>query len=590
MSPRRGSARRDQDRSSGGDRMGKAIRLVIVGGVAGGASAAARARRVNEDADIVLLERGPEISFANCGLPYHIGGEIRDRRRLLVQTPEGMRRRFRVDVRTRSEAVAIDRSRKEVKVRDLDHGRDHVLPYDKLILSPGAEPIRPPIPGVDLPQVHCLRSLQDMDAIMLRLAKDPARSAVVIGGGYIGLEMTEALVRRGLRVTLVEMAPQVMSSLDPEMAAPLHHHLTHQGVDLRLGRPVTAFALQDGRLRVSLGPQEEVEGHLAILSVGVRPEVMLARASGLEVGENGGVRVDDRMRTSDPDIFAVGDVVETPEFVSGRWGVVPLAGPANRQGRIAADNAMGRDSVYRGTQGTAICKVFDLAAGTTGLNEKALRRLGRPYEKVFLHPASHAGYYPGAFPLSLKLLFEPGSGRVLGAQAVGADGVDKRLDVLSVAVRSGLTVFDLEHLELCYAPPFGSAKDPVNYAGFIAANVLRGDVAQCHVADVLARRPEQGLLDVRTTGEAAAGTIPGSLNIPLDELRDRLGELDRGREWLVFCQVGMRGYLACRVLAQRGVACRNLSGGYTTYLAVTLPAAVPVASPGESQQDSGERP
>ena len=566
-------------------------RILIVGGVAGGASAAARARRLSEDAQIILLERGEFVSFANCGMPYHIGQTIKERDRLLVQTPQGLSRRYNIEVRTRTEVVRIDRQRRQVIVRDLASGKEQAEPYDELILSPGAEPIRPPIPGVGSPRVLTLRSLADMDAIKKVVdglpaggSQAPAVRAVIVGGGYIGLEMAEALRGRGLAVTLVELTNQVFGVIDPEMAAPVHQQLTQHGVDLRLGTSVTGFS-DDGRaLQVLLSTGETIECGLAILSVGVRPEVALAREAGLAIGQCGGIVVDEHMRTGDEHIYAVGDAVEVTDLVGRHQAHIPLAGPANRQGRIAADNALGRDSVYRHSQGTAICKVFDLAVGMTGLSEKALKRLGRPYEKVYVHPASHASYYPGASPISLKLLFDPASGKVLGAQAVGTSGVDKRIDVLAVAIRAGMTVLDLQDLELCYAPPYGSAKDAVNYAGFVASNAIKGDVKLCHAADALSPRDDQKLLDVRTPAEVAAGTIPGAINIPLDELRSRLGELPRDKELLAFCQVGLRGYLACRILQQNGFKCRNLSGGYKTYAhaaAAVVAAPVKPTTPGD---------
>ncbi len=545
--------------------MGQRKRIVIVGGVAGGASAAAKARRISEEAEIVLFERGGDISFANCGLPYHVGGIIKDRVRLLVQTPQAMRQRFAIDVRTRSEVIRINRQAKTVVVHDKAKDTQYEQPYDALILSPGAEPVRPPIPGADHKRVFTLRSLADMDAIKAVVDAGGPKSAVVVGGGYIGLEMTEVLVHRGLAVSLVELESQVMGPIDPEMATPLHEHLRLQGVDLCLGNSVTAIQDRDGQLEAQLSTGRVIPCGLVILAVGVRPEVKLAAEAGLTIGQRKGIVVDDHMRTSDPDIYAVGDAVEVQDLVGGFPTVIPLAGPANRQGRIAAINALGGDAVYERTQGTAICKVFDLAVGMTGLSEKALKRAGLAYEKVYVHPANHAGYYPGATQLSLKLLFDPETGKILGAQCVGAEGVDKRIDVLAVAIRAGMTVYDLEKLELAYAPPFGSAKDAVNYAGFVAANVLRKEARICHVADVVNPGPKQLLLDVRTVPEVQQGTIPGSVHIPLDELRSRLGELPKDKEALVFCQVGLRGYLACRILSQNGLACRNLSGGYKTY-------------------------
>jgi len=542
-------------------------RIVIVGGVAGGASAAARARRLSEEAEIVLFERGRNVSFANCGLPYHIGGVIPERKSLLVQTADGLRKRYNIDVRIRHEVLKIDRAARQVVVRDIESGQEFTQPYDALILSPGAEPVRPPIP-MSGGRVMTLRSLEDMDRIKQVVdAADPGR-AVVVGGGYIGLEMAEALRERKIETTLVELLPQVFAIADPEMVVPLHQQLRQNGVDLRLGQSVKAVRQGEGdRLNVELSTGESIEAGLVILAVGVKPESQLAREAGLEIGSAGGIVVDEHMRTNDENIFAVGDVVESTHIVSGQRGLMPLAGPANRQGRIAADNALGRPSVYRGGQGTAVCKVFDLTIGLTGLTEKQLVRAKLPYEKVYVHPSSHAGYYPGAVPVSLKLLFDPNDGRILGAQAVGARGVDKRIDVIAVAQRAGLTVRDLTDLELSYAPPYGSAKDPVNYAGYVAANVLDGDAVLAHYAEATNPRADQVLLDVRTEAEVKAGTIPGSLHIPVDELRGRLGELPRDKEIIAFCQVGLRGYIACRMLSQHGFRCRNLTGGYKTYVA-----------------------
>jgi NADPH-dependent 2,4-dienoyl-CoA reductase/sulfur reductase-like enzyme/peroxiredoxin family protein/TusA-related sulfurtransferase/rhodanese-related sulfurtransferase len=538
-------------------------KIVIVGGVAGGASAAARARRLSEEAEIILLERGPYVSFANCGLPYHIGGEIADRDRLLVTTPEQLRARFKLDVRTRSEVTAIDRAKKEVEIKNLESGEVYRESYDTLILSPGAHPVHPPVPGIDNPNVLSLSNMEDMDRIIK--AMDGKSHATIIGGGYIGLEMAEALRRRKIATTLIQRPAQVMNLADPEMVSILHQELKINGVELRLGTSVTVFADTENGLKLTLSSGETLETGLAILAIGVKPETGLAKAAGLELGPRGGIKVNDRMQTSDANIYAVGDAVEVIDFVTRQPALIPLAGPANRQGRIAADNIFGRDSRYKDTQGTAICKVFNLAIGMTGLSEKAAKRAGIAYEKIYVHPASHASYYPGAAPLSIKMLFDPQSGKVLGAQAVGSDGVDKRIDVFAVAIRAGLTVFDLEELELSYAPPYGSAKDPVNFAGFVAANALRGDVKLCHAEDVVNPAPHQKLLDIRTPAEAAAGTIPDAINIPIDELRDRLGELSKEKEYLAFCKVGQRGYLACRILTQNGFKCRNLSGGYTTY-------------------------
>ncbi len=432
-----------------------------------------------------------------------------------------------------------------------------------LVLSPGAAPVRPPIPGIDHSAVLTLRNLEDMDRIIQRL--EGKKSAAVIGGGYIGLEMAEALREKKLRTTLIELAPQVMGPADPEMATVLHQELRLFGVDLRLGTSVTAFEASGDGVDLILSDGIRLTTDLVILAIGVKPETTLAREAGLELGTTGGIKVDERMQTSDPAIYAVGDAVEVVDFATQKPALIPLAGPANRQGRIAADTIFGRSSSYKQTQGTAICKVFNMAIGMTGLSEKMAKRHGIAYEKVYVHPASHASYYPGSHPISLKLLFDPQTGKILGAQAVGADGVDKRIDVLAVAIRAGLTVYDLEEMELSYAPPYGSAKDPVNYAGFVAANLLRGDAAICHANEVVHPADNQKLIDVRNPEEVAAGTIPGAKNIPLGNLREQLATLDKGREYLVFCQVGLRGYLACRILAQNGFQCRNLSGGYKTY-------------------------
>ncbi len=536
------------------------MRILIVGGVAGGASAAARARRLSETAEIVLFERGPHISFANCGLPYHIGGVIPERGKLLVQTPASLGQRFDLDVRVMTEVIAIDRAAKEVVARNLRTGKETRERYDALILSPGAEPIRPPLPGFDEPRVMGLRNLPDMDRILEAAAKAQLQRALVVGGGFIGIEVAEALRERGLRVTLVERETQVMAPVDPEMATPLHDELQRHGVDLRLGTAVNAFRGGE-HLEAELSDGTTLDVDFAVLAIGVRPEARLAREAGLELGARGGIRVDDHMRTSDLAIWAVGDAVEVTDFVTGDATLIPLAGPANRQGRIAAENILGRATRYAATQGTAIVKVFGLTLGATGLSEKALKRAGRPFQKVYLHPASHATYYPGAHAISLKLLFEPGTGKILGAQAVGADGVDKRIDLLAMALRAGMTVFDLEDQELCYAPPYGSAKDPINMAGFVAANVLRGDTALWEPEE-LPLKVDQVLLDVRTLQEHQNGTIPGAAHLSVDEIRDREDELDPAKEYLVFCQVGLRGYLAARQLTLRGYRARNLSGGY----------------------------
>lgn len=539
--------------------------IVIIGGVAGGASAAARIRRLSEEAEITMFERGEHISFANCGLPYHIGGDIPDRDSLLIQTPKQMNKRYRINVRTFCEVTAINRAAKNLSVRDTKSGNQFTEKYDYLIMSPGAEPVRPAIKGIESKRVLTLRNLQDMDKIQSAVSQNQNLPVVLVGAGYIGLEMTEALSKKGLKVILIELAKQVFIPADPEMTAPLQQQLEMQGIDLRLGTSITSINEKPESLELILSNGESISCGSVIMAIGVKPEVKLASAAGLKIGATGGIAVDEHMRTSDPNIFAVGDAVEFPHLLNGNPVLIPLAGPANRQARIAVDNIFGRNSTYKSTQGTAICKVFDTAIAMTGISEKLLKKLGMKYEKIYVHPASHASYYPGAAQMSLKLIFAPDSGKILGAQAVGPDGIDKRIDILAVAIRGGLTVQDLTEQELCYAPPFGSAKDPINYAGFVASNVISGDMKICHVEDVLAPAKNQYLLDVRTTAEIQAGTIPGSKHIPLDELRERIGELPADKEALVFCKVGLRGYLACRILEQNGIACRNLTGGYTTY-------------------------
>lgn len=554
----------------------KALRLIIVGGVAGGASCAARARRLSETAEIIVFERGPHVSFANCGLPYFIGGEIKSRDDLLLQTPASLKARFNLDVRIKTEVVAIDRTARRVRVREMETGREYDEAYDVLVLATGAAPVRPPIPGLDRPGHFAVRNVPDVEAIdtWIRGMPAPVR-AVVIGGGYIGLEMAEQLKLRGLEVALVEALPQVLSPLDPEMAAWLHAEMGSRGIGLRLGDPVACFeppaSGESARASVVvLRSGQRLPADLVILGLGVRPEVALARAAGLQLGELGGIRVNDHLQTSDPAIYAVGDAIEVRDLVTGQWTLLPLAGPANRQGRVAADNIFGRHSHYDGTLGTAVLRVFGLTAGCTGANEKTLRRAGIAYQALYLHPASHAGYYPGAQPIALKILFAPDSGRLLGAQAVGADGVDKRLDVFATALKAGMTVHDLADLELAYAPPFGSAKDPVNLAGMAGQNVVNGLVTLAQWHELATLDPEKtALLDVRNPEECRAGVIPGSIQIPLGQLRQRLAELPKDREIIVHCASGQRSYFACRFLSQRGFRVRNLTGSYRTWKVAT---------------------
>jgi NADPH-dependent 2,4-dienoyl-CoA reductase/sulfur reductase-like enzyme/rhodanese-related sulfurtransferase len=542
-----------------------AMNLLIIGGVAGGASAAARARRLSEDAHILLFERGPDVSFANCGLPYYLGDEIKERDKLLVSTPERLHSRLNLDVRVHTEVEAIDRKAKKVRARDLTTGREYEESYEKLILAPGAAPLRPPIPGIDLPGIFTLRNLQDTDRIKQGL--DGVRQAVIVGAGFIGLELAENFVRRGIMTTVVELQDQVLPPFDKEMTTPLAQHLHEKGVNLLLGDSAEAFESAAEGLTVRLKSGRSLTAQLVILGVGVRSENKLAVEAGLEVGPRGGIRVNEHLQSSDPDIYAVGDAIEVKDFVTRQPTQVPLAGPANRQGRIAADHIFGRDAKYRGTQGTAIVRVFERTAAMTGASEKTLQRIKRPYRKVYVHPTHHAGYYPGAEQMTLKLLFDPQSGKVLGAQAVGGAGVDKRIDVISVAIQAGMTVFDLEEMELAYSPQYGSAKDPINMAGFVAAGLVRGEHPQLDVEQIMGlpgnERPF--LLDVRTPLEYVSGHIPGAVNVPVDELRACAHELPRDREIAAYCQVGQRGYLATRILRQAGLQASNVGGGYRTY-------------------------
>lgn len=542
------------------------MKLLIVGGVAGGASAATRARRQSESVEIIVFERGPDVSFANCGLPYHIGGQIADRNKLLVTTPAKLHERFQLDVRTRSSVEGIDRAAKTLRVRDLASGREYTETYDKLILAPGASPIRPNLPGIDLPGIHTLRNLQDMDRIKAVVDRG-AKEAVVIGAGFIGLEMVESLVQRGVQTTVVELQDQVLPPLDKEMTTPLAEVLRSKGVSLLLGESAEQFKSAGEQIVVHLKSGKTIAADLVVLGVGVRPESQLARDAGLQIGERGGIQVNEQLQTSDPDIYAVGDAIEVRDVVTGGPLQIPLAGPANRQGRLAADHIFGKEVRYRGTQGTAIVGLFGKTAALTGASEKSLRRAGQPYRLVYVHPAQHAGYYPGAQAMVLKLLFDPETGKILGAQGVGGEGVDKRIDILAVALQAEMTVFDLEEMELAYSPQFGSAKDPVNMAGFVAANLLRGEHPQIDLPtlEAIPSAEQPFLLDVRTPDEFAAGHLPEATNISIDALRGRLDEVPREREVVAYCQVGQRGYLATRILQQAGYQVRNLSGGYKTY-------------------------
>ncbi|MED0662115.1 CoA-disulfide reductase [Geobacillus thermodenitrificans] len=540
-------------------------KIVIVGGVAGGATAAARLRRLSEEDHIVLFERGEYISFANCGLLYYIGGVIEKRDKLLVQTADGMAKRFRIDVRTLSEVTAIHRDRKTVSVRNRETGEEYEETYDMLILSPGAKPIVPPIPGIEEAEaLFTLRTVPDTDRIKAYIDEQTPRRAVVIGGGFIGVEMVENLVRRGIKVILVERANQVMAPMDYEMAAMVHDHMREHGVELLLEEGVQA--LEERGRRVVLASGRAIETDMIILAIGVQPESGLAKEAGLELGVRGTIKVNEHLQTSDLSIYAIGDAVEVRHYIHGFETFVPLAWPANRQGRLVADHIHGFDAKYSGTLGTSIAKVFELAVAATGLNEKTLRSLGLPYEAIHLHPLSHAGYYPHAAPMTFKLIFDRNSGRIYGAQAVGKEGVDKRIDVIATAIKGGLTVRDLPDLELAYAPPFSLAKDPVNMAGYVASNIMDGlvETVSWHEIDHIVAKGGV-LIDVRTKEEIKQGIVPGSIHVPLDELRDRLQELPKEKDIYVICQAGLRGYIAVRILRQHGFRAINVDGGYRLY-------------------------
>jgi NADPH-dependent 2,4-dienoyl-CoA reductase/sulfur reductase-like enzyme/rhodanese-related sulfurtransferase len=554
------------------------MKVIIVGGVAGGASCAARLRRLHEKAEILMVERGPYVSYANCGLPYHVSGVIPKESSLLVANEQLFRAQFAIDARTNCEAISISPKKKTVDLRDVTTGKVTTEPYDKLVLSPGAASIRPPLPGIDLPGIFQVRTVPDARTIREWIERGttfltgmynysgiqfvkPTRRAVVIGGGFIGLETAENLVHLGFDVTLVEMLDQVLAPLDREFARLVQEHVKRHGLHLALNDGVAGFKqLDGGALEVQTKSGKTYPADIVILALGVRPDTTLAKAAGLEIGERGGIRVDEHMRTSDPDIFAVGDAIEVKDFVTGQWSLVALAGPANRQGRIAADVIAGRDSRYRGTQGTSIIGLFGGAAAWTGVSEKTLKKLGdADFEKVYLFPNSHAGYYPGAKMLGLKVIFRKSDGRLLGAQALGEDGpaVDKRISSLAVAIQMGATIYDLEEAELCYAPQFGSAKDAVNFAGMVAADVLRGDMPLAHWDATKGGF----LVDVREPVELVVERVPGAVNIPLGQLRSRLGELPRDREILLICRSAQRAYMATRILLQHGFKAKNISGG-----------------------------
>jgi len=538
------------------------VKIVIVGGGAGGATAAARARRLDEFSEIVLFERGEHVSYAHCGLPYYIGGVIQDRESLLASTPERFKNRYRVDVRIRTEVRRILRDEKAVEVVELDTGRVYRERYDKLILSPGSSPIVPPIEGVDLDGIFTLRNLSDADRIVSFITERNPQRALVVGAGFIGLELVENLRHRGMEVTLVEMLDQVLPAMDAEMTKAIEAELRRNGVEVALNEQVVKFEGEGGKIVAQLKSGRKVEADMVLLCVGIRPNTELARSAGLEIGSRGGIKVNEFLQTSDPDIYAIGDAVEVPHFVTGEPSLVPLAGPANKQARIAVDNIYGRGVRYKGVLGTAIVKVFNTVAAVTGVNEKTLKRLGVRYEKCYLHPYDHATYYPGASQMTVKLLFSPEDGRIFGAQVVGSNGVDKRIDIFATAILSGMSVEDLTHLELAYAPQFSTAKDAVNLAGYVASNILNGDAPTVHW-DELDKLQKDGaiVLDVRTPEETMLGKYPGAVNIPLERLRQHLHELPKDKPIYAYCTAGLRGYIATRVLLQHGFNAKNLSGG-----------------------------
>lgn len=538
-------------------------KILIVGGVAGGASAAARLRRLDENAEIVMFERGTYISFANCGLPYYIGETIKDRSKLMVQTPENLKARFNIDVRINSDVIGVDTRAKKVRVNSADQGT-YEESYDYLILSPGAKPIKPPIPGIDSEFIFTVRNIPDTDRIKSYVDQAGTRSAIVIGGGFIGIEMAESLRERGLDVSLIEAAPHILAPFDSEMVAFAEKEMTDHGVKLVLGDGVEAFHDKEKGVEVSLKSGLQLSADLVILAIGVTPDTGFIKNSGIELGARGHIIVNEYMQTNSDGVYAVGDAVETTDL-DGQRATVPLAGPANKQGRIAADNIHGLNTVYKGTQGTSIIKVFSLTGASTGFNERTLQRMNIPYRTIYVHPNSHAGYYPGAKAIAMKLLFND-EGRILGAQAFGSEGVDKRIDVIATVLRLKGTVDDLAELELAYAPPFSSAKDPVNMAGYLAQNVLSGQLDIFTVTDLETLQPEeQILLDVRTVEEYEQGHIDGAILIPVDELRERMNELDKDKEIYAYCGVGIRGYIAARILTEHGYRVKNLTGGYRTY-------------------------
>lgn len=548
------------------------MKTVMIGGVAGGASAAARLRRLDESAEIIILERGDYVSFANCGLPYYIGGSITDKNSLTLQTPESFRARFNIDVRVNNEAVKINSDDKTVTVKNLKTGKFYSESYDNLILSPGASPVRPDIEGIESEIVFTLRNIPDTLKIKEYIEKAEPKSAFVVGGGYIGVEMAENLSEAGLKVSIAELADHLIASLDFDMAADVHRYIKSKGIDLYLNNSVKAI---DGKTVILQSGQ--IETDMVIMSVGVRPETVLATECGIETNSRGSILVDRNMKTNIPHIYAVGDAVEVTDYITGKPAFIPLAGPANKQGRIAADNIAGFDSQYTGTQGSSVLKLFGMTIAATGLNEKNAKAAGINYDKTYIYSGSHASYYPGASNMSIKALWDKETLKILGAQIIGFDGVDKRMDVLAAAIRFGARITDLAGLELCYAPPFGSAKDPVNMLGFVAENIVTGKVKQFFWNDMedLPRDGSVTLLDVRTPAEVRRGRIDGFMNIPLDSLRERIGEIPKNKPVYIHCHSGLRSYIACRILAGNGYDCFNLAGGWRLYESVINEKTVP---------------
>lgn len=543
------------------------MKVVIVGGVAGGATAAARIRRLDEKAEIVVFERSGYVSYANCGLPYYVGGVITDPGELTLQTPESFYSRFHIDVRVHHEVTAIHPERKTVSVCNLETRQIWEESYDKLLLSPGAHPVQPKLPGVGIKKVFTLRTVEDTFRIREFVEKNHPQSVVLAGGGFISLELAENLRELGMDVTVVQRPMQVMNPLDKDMAAFVHAEMRKNGIRLMLGHSVEGFEEKEEKVRVLLKEKEALTADMVVLAIGVSPESTLAKEAGLKLGVKGSIVVNDRMETSAPDIYAVGDAVQVKHFVTGEDTLISLAGPANKQGRIAADNICGKDSRYKGSQGSSVLKIFDMTVAATGINEKAAKQAGISYDKVILSPASHAGYYPGGKIMTMKVLFEKDTYRLLGAQIVGFEGVDKRIDVLATAIRAGMSALALTELELAYAPPYSSAKDPVNMAGFMVENIAAGNLKQYFLED-MDRLPEDGsvtFLDTRTPWEYERGHAAGYRNIPVDELRERIGELEKGKPVYVMCQSGLRSYIACRILSQNGFECYNFSGGYRFY-------------------------